>query len=74
MSIRFLRTLLAGLLTFILVLSVPRGLTLAASVDTGVPIENVSSEIPALAASAIIPISEQPFYPFLLESYRRWAT
>ena len=74
MPIRILRTLLAGLLTFILVLTVPRGLSLGASVDTGLPNEIISSDIPALAASAIIPISEQPFYPFLLETYHRWAT
>ena len=74
MPIRILRTLLAGLLTFILVLTVPRGLSLGASVDTDGPIEIISSQIPALAASAIIPISEQPFYPFLLETYHRWAT
>lgn len=64
----------AGLLTFILVLTVPRGLSLGASVDTGLPNETISSEIPALAASVIIPISEQPFYPLLLETYHRWAT
>jgi len=61
LPIRILRTLLAGILTFILVLTVPRGLSLGASVNTGVPIEIISSEIPALAASAIIPISEQLF-------------
>ena len=60
--IRILRTLLAGILTFILVLTVPRGLSLGASVDTGLPNEIISSDIPALAASAIIPISEQPLF------------
>lgn len=74
MSIKVLRIFLAGLLAFILVLTVPRGLSLAASSDTDVPIENVISDFPVLAASAIIPISDQPFYPLLLESYRRWAT